>query len=509
MQHNVQFLSIDRLHETALVGMIENCRMVAVERIINNIKKLLRWNEEAGGRRLVSMALPLIVSTGSWSIQHFVDRMFLAWYSPEALAASMPAGITNFTIMSFFIGIASFVSTFVAQYVGANQPKMVGPILWQGLYLSIIGGVVLFVCAFFSEEIFAHAGHEQPIQKLEVVYFRILCYGAFPAIGSSALASFFIGRGENALVMWNNLATTAINLFLDYLLIFGNWGFPRLGIEGAAWATVCAGVFNFALYAVCIYTKKNNLQYHTIRGWAIKPLLFVRLLRFGFPNGVQFFIDVAGYTIFLLLVGKLGTVALAATNIAFNINTLAFMPMIGFGIAVSTMVGQFIGAGRPNEAERVSKVGFLLTFAYMLGISFFYVVTPYVFIQPFSSNSQTVDFTQIYELTKVLLRFVAVYSLFDTASIIFASAIKGAGDTRFVMLVIASLSTSVLVIPTYLALNVFGFGIIACWTIATTYISLLGLVFYFRFRSGKWKSMKVIEEFPSVIALRPEVPSIE
>lgn len=477
--------------------------------ITHFIKRALHWHDEAGGKRLLFMALPLIVSSGSWSIQHFVDRMFLAWYSPEALAASMPASITNFTIMSLFIGIASFVSTFVAQYIGANQPKMVGPILWQGLYFSLIGGIVLFVCAFFSEEIFAFAAHAQTIQQLEVVYFRILCYGAFPAIGSSALSSFFIGRGENALVMWNNILTTAINLFLDYLLIFGTWGFPRLGIEGAAWATVCASVCNFIVYATFIFTPNNNRTYATIKGWKLQPKLLARLLRFGFPNGVQFFVDVAGYTVFLLLVGRLGTVALAATNIAFNVNTLAFMPMIGFGIAVSTLVGQFIGAGRVNDAEKVSYVGFIMTFAYMAFISFFYVMTPFVFILPFASESAEVDFNSIAELTVVLLRFVALYSLFDTASIIFASAIKGAGDTRFVMNVIVLLSTSVLVIPTYVAIVVLGWGIRACWIIATLYICLLGVVFYLRFRQGKWKTMKVIEEVPAILSSRPEIPAME
>lgn len=473
------------------------------------IKRILHWDDEAGGRRLLSMALPLIVSTGSWSIQHFVDRMFLAWYSPEALAASMPAGITNFTVMSLFIGTAGFVGTFVAQYTGAKQDKMVGPVLWQGLYLSLIGGGVLFAFAFLAEHIFAFAGHDEAIRNLEVVYFRILCFGAFPAIGSSALASFFIGRGKNLPVMWNNLLTTAINLILDYAMIFGHWGFPRMGIEGAALATVIAGVFNFLFYAVIIFRRSANQEYHTLEGWRIRPSLLGRLLRFGFPNGVQFFIDVAGFTVFLLMVGRLGTVALAATNIAFNINTLAFMPMIGFGISVSTMVGNFIGARKPDSAERVSYVGFSMTFTYMVIISILYIALPGMFILPFAQGADIGSFKQISDVTKVLLRFVAIYSIFDTANIIFASAIKGAGDTRFVMAMIVTMSLLVLVIPTYIVLNTFGGGIVACWTIATVYVCLLGVAFYLRFRNGKWKSMKVIEETPVIVPVLPEVPGLE
>jgi MATE family multidrug resistance protein len=282
-----------------------------------------------------------------------------------------------------------------------------------------------------------------------------------------------------------------------------------MGIRGAALATVIAGVFNFLFYAAFIFRGKANRNYHTLSGWKLKPELFGRLLRYGFPNGVQFFIDVAGFTIFLLMVGRLGTVALAATNIAFNINTLAFMPMIGFGISVSTMVGNFIGAGKPESAQRVSYAGFAMTFLYMAGISLFYIFVPEIFIFPFATGSDAAHFDQIAELTVLLLRFVAVYSIFDTANIIFASAIKGAGDTRFVMGMIVTMSLLILVLPTYFALNAFGGGIIACWTIATCYVSLLGIAFYLRFRGGKWKSMKVIEEVPVIAPVVPELPTVE
>ncbi len=97
-----------------------------------------RWRCEGGYREVLAIAIPLILSTGAWGIQHFVDRMFLTWYSPEAIAAAMPAGILNFTIMSLFLGTAGYVSTFVAQYHGASRCERIGPILWQGMYVAIM-----------------------------------------------------------------------------------------------------------------------------------------------------------------------------------------------------------------------------------------------------------------------------------------------------------------------------------------------------------------------------------
>jgi MATE family multidrug resistance protein len=202
----------------------------------------------------------------------------------------------------------------------------------------------------------------------------------------------------------------------------------------------------------------------------------------------------AGITGFVLIVGRLGTASLAATNIAFNINTLAFMPMIGFGIAISVLVGQYLGADNPGLAQYAAYSGFHLTFTYMFAIAAAYVLVPDIFVAPFAHQSDPRSFGEIYRYSVVLLRFVAVYSLFDALNIIFCSAIKGAGDTRYVMFVTVILSVFVLILPVYLALEVLNSGLMIAWVLATAYVTLLGVMFYLRFLGGKWKTMRVIEQ---------------
>ena len=452
-----------------------------------------RWKSEGGYHQVLLIAFPLILSTGAWSVQHFVDRMFLSWYSPEAIAAAMPSGILNFSIMSFFIGTASYVSIFVAQYFGAGRYHRIGPALWQGVYISFLGGLALLCLIPFARPIFSLVGHDLSVQHYEVDYFRILCLGGFPFIASSALSGFFAGRGRPWPVMWVNAFSTLVNLVLDYALIFGNWGFPELGIKGAGLATVLSGVFSFLLYMSLTFSKKNNRTYHTLKGWKPEKELFSRLMRFGFPSGVQFFLDMAGFTIFILLVGRLGTTSLAATNIAFNINTLAFMPMIGCGIAVSVLVGQYLGKERPDLAQISVYSGFHITFIYMSTIAAAYVFIPDIFVAPFAVHAEPGGFDEIYSISVILLRFVAIYSVFDTMNIIFASAIKGAGDTRFVMFMMMIISVFVLIIPTYLAIVIFEYGLMVSWIFASAYVIILSIAFYLRFLGGKWKTMRVIE----------------
>jgi multidrug resistance protein, MATE family len=347
--------------------------------------------------------------------------MFLAWYSPEAIAAAMPAGILNYAVMSFFIGTAGYVSTFVAQYHGAGMGQRIGPALWQGIYFSLLGGIFLLGLIPLAGPGFDLVGHDAAVRRNEIVYFQYLCLGGFPVIASSTLSGFFTGLGRPWPVMWANVLATMLNLVGDYVLIFGRWGFPEMGMKGAAIATVASGAFSLVFYAAMMARPAYETDYSTLSGWRIDRGLFLRLVKFGVPSGVQFFLDMAGFTAFVLIVGRLGTVSLAATNIAFNINTLAFMPMIGFGIAVSVLVGRYIGRGRPDLATRSTYSGFCMTLLYMTTVAALYVLVPGVFTAPFAAGSEAALFPEIRRLTEVLLRFVALYSIFDTMNIIFAS----------------------------------------------------------------------------------------
>jgi multidrug resistance protein, MATE family len=453
-----------------------------------------RWAEDGGYRELLALAIPLILTTGAWSVQQFVDRMFLAWYSPEAIAASVPSGLLNFSIMSLFIGTASYVSTFVAQYYGSGQHHRIGPVVWQGVYISIIGGLFLLALIPLAGPIFRIVGHDPVIRDMEITYFQYLCLGSGPRIAANALAGFFSGQGRTWPIMWVEALTTLVNLVLDYLLIFGHAGFPEMGIKGAALATSIAAVFSFVAFLVLMITGRKKERFHVLSGWRPDRKLLKRVFRFGFPAGAEFFCDMASFTIFILIVGRLGTVSLAATNIALNIDILAFMPMIGCGMAVTVLVGQYLGRNRPDLAEKSTYSGLHLTMAYMVIMSLGFLLIPDLFILPFTAEADSAAYHDIHALVVILLRFVAVFGIFDALNIIFVSAIKGAGDTRFMMWTLIIVGLSGMVLPVYIAVVVFGLGLYTAWFIVTVYVAILGTVFWIRFLGGKWKTMRVIEK---------------
>jgi MATE family multidrug resistance protein len=176
----------------------------------------------------------------------------------------------------------------------------------------------------------------------------------------------------------------------------------------------------------------------------------------------------------------------------FNINNLAFMPMIGFSVAVSVMVGQYLGQNRPDLAKRSAYSCFHITFLYMITMIAAFLLIPEIFIKPFIYRADAATYTQINQTVKTLLKFVALYSFFDIFNIIFSGAIKGAGDTRFVMFMLLIMSVSLLIIPSYFVLVVFNGGYLRL-DLCDNLHKRSGLSFYLRFLGRQVESMRVIE----------------
>ncbi|UCE06028.1 MAG: MATE family efflux transporter [bacterium] len=455
-----------------------------------------RWHAQSGYREVLKLAFPLILSTGSITIQQFVDRMFLTWYSPEAIAAAAPGGIVSFTLQCLFIGTAAYVNTLVAQYFGAKQYDKIAQAVWQGIYFSFVAGIFFLSYIPLAKPIFNFAGHSPEVRALEIQYFKILCVGALPVFIIAAVSGFFGGRGETKIIMWVNILATAVNIVLDYLLIFGHLGLPRLGIKGAAIATVLAAYTSATVILLTMFKSRYRMKYATLKNNKFNFLLFRRLMHFGLPNGIHFMLELFGFTLFILLVGRFGTLELAATNIAFNINHIAFMPMIGVGMAVEIIVGQRLGENQPKLARYGTYSALHMTFLYIGTIAMTYVLFPKIYLLPFAAQADKSQFILIQRMTIILLYFVAFYSIFDTMNIIFACALKGAGDTRWVMIASVLLSWITMIIPIYLASVVYNWGLYVTWSFVTLYIVMLGIVFFLRFLGGKWESMRVIEEVP-------------
>jgi len=203
-------------------------------------------------------------------------------------------------------------------------------------------------------------------------------------------------------------------------------------------------------------------------------------------------VDALAFTVFLFLVGRLGEGELAATSITFTLNLVAALPMVGLGQAVGILVGQRLGEDQPGLAGRTTWTGLAVALAYMTAVALVYVLLPGPLVGLFHSDVEPVRWAHVAALVPVLLRFVAVYSLFDAMTLTVSFALRGAGDTRFVTAAAVALSWPVMVVPAWAAWQ-FGWGLYWAWAFASAYIVLLALTMLLRFRQGKWRTMRVIE----------------
>jgi MATE family multidrug resistance protein len=442
---------------------------------------------------VAQLAYPLILGHLSFTAQTFVDRIFLTWYSADAVAGAVAGIFAVWSVMALFTGTGEYLTTFVAQYLGAGRPARIGPALWQGFYFSLGAGLLVASLAPLAGPAFDLAGHAPALRRYEVEYARVLLVGAFPVVLMATLSTFFAGRGQTQAVLRVNVLATAVNVVLDYLLIFGKGGFPELGVTGAALATILSQVAGSLVYLAVMLKAEHRRAYGTLAGWRPEPSFVARLVRFGMPTGLQYSLETLAFAVFMVIVGRIGALELAASGIAFNLNMIVFAPMVGLSIAVSSLVGRYLGSDRPQTAERAVGSAFVMSMVYMTACGLLYVLGGPVLLAPYAARADPVVWPRIADLATVLLRFVAVYSIFDMMNLVHAGGLRGAGDTVYPMTLTLVLAWGAMLVPAWVGCVLLGAGVYFAWTMGSLYVVMLGLLMRRRFRAGHWKSVRVIE----------------
>lgn len=451
-------------------------------------------HEPGGYREVIRMAWPLVVSMGSFTLMQFVDRMFLAWYSPVSIQAALPAGILSFTFVCTFMALCGYANTFVAQYHGAGDPEGCSRSTMQAVWLSVLTWPILLVTIPLGFWLLSVSNHPPEVLAEERIYFAILNAGGITVPLGAAISSFFTGRGATRTNMLATMAGNAVNVVLDYMLIFGKWGAPELGITGAAIATVIAGLVAPAILFGLYFSRRIHAVYRTRDHLRIEGRLMWRMIRFGLPSGFNLLVEIASFALFILVTGRLGGMSLTISNMALSINSVAFLPLIGLSIAAATLVGQYQGRGDSETAARAAVRSVHVGVVYVTIIGLTFILFPRLYFSAFTLRAESgLSVDDLVATGRWLLVLMAIWGVMDAGNVIFAGALKGAGDTRFVLVCSALMAWLFFVPGVMVLVFVLGFGLLAMWTWALLYVGLLAAAYYLRFRSGRWKAIQVIE----------------
>jgi len=451
-------------------------------------------------REILSVSLPIIIGMAGRTIMMFSDRLFLARHSQLELQAALPAGILSFTLMCVVFGTVGYVGTFVAQYFGAGDRDGCSKSLAQALILTIFSIPILAALTVPGRMLLDLSGHQADVLGLEKTYFSILMLSASGPVFTTAAASFWNGRGRTVPAMAAVLVGAGVNILLDYLMIFGKLGFPEMGIKGAAIATAIASFIPGAILTVAAYTGSTARNYRTRQNFRFIPSLTGRILRFGIPSGLQIFMDVSSFTVFIFIAGRLGVVDFTANNIAFSVNNLAFNPLLGFSFATTVIVGRCIGMGRPDLAARATRRTLMVALCYFVPLACSFLVFPGFYTKLFFSPDSACTIEELSSTAAMLLGIVAVWGVFDSVSLMYSGALRGAGDTRFVVIA-SGLLAWLFWVPGVLYLYfVRNAGIVPLWLFTSLYVAVFALVFFVRFRRGVWKKIDLLGRGQDVLS---------
>jgi MATE family multidrug resistance protein len=457
-------------------------------------------------RGFLGLALPLAAGFGvNWAMQ-FTNRLFLSWYSPDALAASLPAGMLVYTMQAFFTVSVGYVGAFAAQHLGADEPEEVGAMAWPMLWLAVAAGLLALLVIPLSGQIFRLYGAEPAVTSDMATLGGWYLAETLPAVLFSGLSGWFGGIGRTRLVLLLSVGVCVLSVLLNRWLIFGGLGVPALGLHGAGLATLLASTGGTIAALAVFFAPAQRQRFGTWRRRNIDPRRWWRFCRAAVPRGATEALEMVSVVLFTVAVAHLGSESLAANNLAFSLYLVFLIPLIGLGQGVTIAVGQAVGAGRIDVARAVARRATVVVLSVLAVAAIAFLVFPqtllrtHVDIDPLDPIGSAARWERIIAQAVPLLAIAVVMAFADGLHIVWRFAVQGAGDTRWPLAVLTSAAFLVLGLPALALTRLVPpewwqqIGIpplTGCWLLFACYLWLIAAVMWWRFHRGPWATMSL------------------
>lgn len=463
-----------------------------------------------GLAEVLRMSVPASTSMLSKTLTQFVDALMVAQLGPAAISAQGIAAVMAFVPESFTLGTLGVVNTFVSQNLGAGRLRRCGSYAWAGQTIALLMAILIVPMVFFARPLFAAIGHEANVQAFEILYFRYMILAIPLTVCTRVLETFFYGIHRPGIVVAGAIIANVFNVLGNYALIFGHFGFPAMGLEGAAIASVASFGLHLTVLASVFLSTGFHRRYGTRLVGAMRVRQCIDILRIGWPAGVTFLIDILIWSLFAAkMIGRFGTENLNASTAAVRYMHLSFLPAVGISIATTALVGKYIGEGRPDLARKRAHTALRVAMIYMGTCALAFLVFRHEMVRLFVHVSPKLaadgmDAERIVAIGGRIMVCAAMFQIFDAMAIVFNGALRGAGDTRWPMVISTVLCMVFLgggsLLMVHAAPELEGLG---PYIAATAYIIALGLAMAWRFESGAWRRINLLG--PRPVAMAPPV----
>ncbi len=447
---------------------------------------------EGGYRELLLLSYPLILMAASNVIMQFADRKFLGNNSTGELAAALNSGALYFTLFCFLLVSINFSSTLIAQYFGKNDLAGCVRTAWTGFFFALMILPVFVLLLPAGYYILKHTMNSTLFPDGWQYFLGLLPSGFFACLAAPFYA-FFSGRGQTQVVAITNICVCLMNILLDWIMIFGKFGVPKMNIFGAGLATsISAAIGTLIIFTAFLLVDQQ--QYKTRSLPPVQWDIICKLLKYGTPSGLQVISDFGSFTVMLMIIGKLGDVALAASAIALSINNLSFSPLMGLSDATSIIAGQGIGKNKLEITAGVPFRAMRIALLYMGITALVYIFGSDILIKLFQPETAgDIDFVQVSKTGKLVLLLAACWNIFDAIKYTVSGGLRGAGDTKFLMIINLICAWTLGVPGVFVMVFWIKANVLQVWGYLVLAFAVESIFLLLRLYSGKWKNIKLIQ----------------
>ena len=412
-------------------------------------------------RAIWKLGLPLILSNLAQFAIHITDTVMLGWYNVTALAASTIAGTLFFVIFIVGAGFAQAVTPLVAAAAEEDDDVQVRRVTRMGLWLSIFYGLAVTIPFFWAEDILIAIGQDPDVAALAHIYSQIVIWQMVPALIVMTLKSFLAAMEHTAIILWATIGTAVLNGFINYALIFGNWGMPELGIQGAAIASLTVNLITVLI--LVIYIMRVLPQFQLFKNfWRSDSEVMKRVYKLGWPIGLTSLAEGGLFSASAVMMGWIGAIELAAHGIAIQLASMTFMVHIGFSQAATVRAGRALGRKDELSLRRGGITAIGMSAFYAVVTSIIFLTMPEGLVSLFIDPAEP-ERANLLRIGASLLMVAALFQLVDGLQVLALGLLRGVQDTT-VPMVMATISYWVIGLPaSYILAFTLGFGGVGLW----------------------------------------------
>ena len=437
-------------------------------------------------RTIILLAWPVMAEMFLQTLAQMVDMAMVGRLGQAAIAAVGLSFRPMFVGQSVFLGLGVATTALVARFIGAKDERMANRTAAQALLSSSLLAFGLALFAFtFAKQIALFMGAKDEVIALSVDYLRAFSPGLFFLMLANVMTSSLRAAGDTKTSFYAGMVANSLNVVLNYTLIFGHFGMPALGVQGAALATSIAHFSTAAILFVTLLKGKGglHLDFNEFKAW--DGALIGRIFRIGIPAAMERLAMSISVMLHVKIVASLGTTAVAVSTLAGNVEQLSYMPTIGFSVAASTLVGQNLGAGRPQVAEASGQGAVRLGMLFMGLMGLLFILVPGLFVRIYTDDAAVIA------AAVPILRIVGLSQLPQAIGFVSSGILRGAGDTHAVLFFTLIGNVLIRLGLSYLFVVSLGWGLWSAYVAVFADWIFRGITLAYTVKTGRWKEKAI------------------